>query len=258
MSVALLLHGWEGSVESHYVLSTGAEAMAAGMEVVRLNLRDHGGTHALNRELFHSCRLPEVVAAVHNIARAYAHARVHLIGFSLGGNFLLRVASTDGLPSNLANVVAISPVLDPAHTLRVLEHRWIYHQYFVRKWSRSLRAKQRAWPGEFAFEPILRTQQLRQMTAALVLDHTEYPSLDDYLDGYAITGPRLASVAIPAQILAAEDDPIIPVSDLDALAASPLLTVHRERWGGHCGFIDSMVGPGFADRYAIAQSFAFP
>jgi hypothetical protein len=179
------------------------------------------------------------------------------MGFSLGGNFLLRVAAAPDLPGNIANVVAISPVLDPAHTLRVLEHRWLYHRYFVRRWSRSLRAKQRAWPGEFTFEPILRTQRLREMTAALVQDHTEYSGIDKYLDGYAITGSRLASLAVPAQILIAEDDPIIPVADLDALASGPLLTVQRERWGGHCGFIDHLSGPSFADRYAVAQALAF-
>lgn len=85
--VAMLLHGWEGNSDSTYVLSLGAELHAAGYAVVRLNLRDHGGTQSLNRELFHSCRLPEVVAAVQQVAARYARSRVQLAGFSLGGNF---------------------------------------------------------------------------------------------------------------------------------------------------------------------------
>ena len=67
----MLLHGWEGSADSTYLLSLAQSLFAAGFEVVRLNLRDHGATHHLNRELFHSCRLPEVVGAVRALARKF-------------------------------------------------------------------------------------------------------------------------------------------------------------------------------------------
>ena len=58
--LVVLLHGWEGSADSTYQLSLASSLFAAGFEVVRLNLRDHGATHHLNRELFHSCRLPRI------------------------------------------------------------------------------------------------------------------------------------------------------------------------------------------------------
>ena len=141
---ALLLHGWEGSAESPYVLSLGAALLQQGFEVVRLNLRDHGGTQHLNRELFHSCRLPEVVTAVRQAAARLAGARLYLAGFSLGGNFLLRVAAEPEPLPQLAGVVAISPVLDPARTLDAMEQGTLYHDYFVRRWSRSLREIGRA------------------------------------------------------------------------------------------------------------------
>jgi uncharacterized protein len=54
----VLMHGWEGSAASLYVLSLAQRLFEQGFDVVRLNLRDHGETHQLNRELFHSCRLP--------------------------------------------------------------------------------------------------------------------------------------------------------------------------------------------------------
>ena len=89
----VLLHGWEGSAESLYVLSLAQQLYRRGFEVVRLNLRDHGETHHLNRELFHSCRLPEVVGAVRSAAAALPRPALQLVGFSLGGNFMLRVAA---------------------------------------------------------------------------------------------------------------------------------------------------------------------
>ena len=117
----VLLHGWEGSADSLYVLSLAQRLLARGFEVLRLNLRDHGETHHLNRELFHSCRLPEVIGAVRALQRRCGRP-LALVGFSLGGNFMLRVAAearASGL--DLTRVIAVSPVLEPAETLIALE-----------------------------------------------------------------------------------------------------------------------------------------
>ena len=94
--IAVLVHGWEGNAESLYILSLGQQLFDRGFDVVRLNLRDHGDTHHLNRELFHSCRLPEVVGAVQSLQAVVPGQPLHLVGFSLGGNFMLRVAAQAG------------------------------------------------------------------------------------------------------------------------------------------------------------------
>jgi predicted alpha/beta-fold hydrolase len=250
--LALLLHGWEGSADSAYVLSLAAELLRRGYAIVRLNLRDHGDTHHLNPELFHSCRLPEVVGAVQAIAARARPRRLYFAGFSLGGNFLLRVAASGQAPAALNGVVAISPVLEPARTLDAMESGLpVYERYFVRKWLKSLRIKERHWPERYDIDATVRDRTLRGMTAALVDRHTEYPTLQEYLSGYAITGARLARLAAPARLLTAADDPIIPADDLARLAASPQLEVVRTRYGGHCGFIDRPGRPSFADRFVL-------
>ena len=222
--IALILHGWEGSAESCYVVSLGAQLLANGFDVLRLNLRDHGESHHLNREIFHSCRLTEVVGATRAVAERFPKAQIFLAGFSLGGNFVLRVSADAGAPAAIVGAVAISPVLDPAATLEALERGWsLYRRYFVRRWSRSLRRKRRAWPDLPDFESLLRTQDLRSMTEGLVRQFTDFASLESYLDGYAITGPRLSTLRFPAAILLAEDDPMVPAADLARLARSPLL-----------------------------------
>ena len=252
--IALILHGWEGSAESCYVLSLGARLLADGFDVLRVNLRDHGESHHLNRGIFHSCRLAEVVGATRAVSERFPGAPIFLAGFSLGGNFVLRVSADDGASAAIAGAVAISPVLDPAVTLEALERGWtLYRRYFVQRWSRSLRRKRRAWPDLPDFEPLLRTQDLRSMTEGLVRQFTEFASLDAYLQGYAITGPRLAGLRFPAALLLAEDDPMIPAADLARLAPSPRLTVLRTRHGGHCGFMERLNGPSFADEFVVAQ-----
>jgi predicted alpha/beta-fold hydrolase len=250
--LAVLLHGWEGNVESPYVLSAAALLYQRNFAIVRLHLRDHGGTQALNKELFHSCRLPEVVGAVRAIGAMFPAARLYLAGFSLGGNFMLRVAADAGAPPQMAGVVAVSPVLDPEATLSALEQGLtIYQRYFVKRWSRSLREKQRAWPDERDYEPLMRSQNLRRMTADLVQHCTDFGSLEAYLSGYAVTGQRLSSLRVPAHIVLSADDPIIPAAHLSSLAQSDHLSIVRTRYGGHCGFVDYLSGPSFADRYML-------
>jgi predicted alpha/beta-fold hydrolase len=252
--LAVLLHGWEGSADSTYVLSLAQTLFQQGLEVVRLNLRDHGVTHHLNRDLFHSCRLPEVVGAVQALAKKFPDLPLVLAGFSLGGNFMLRVAAhREARDLPLQRVIAISPVLDPAVTMRTLEFGFpVYHSYFVRKWSRSLAKKQLAWPDHYDFDELLRVRNLREMTRQLVARHTEYPTMDDYLAGYAITGDRLTTLSAPANVLTALDDPIIEANDLPRLARAPKLEITTTAHGGHCGFIESgLADSNWVDRAVV-------
>ncbi|MBV9723912.1 MAG: alpha/beta fold hydrolase, partial [Gammaproteobacteria bacterium] len=253
-ATVVLLHGWEGNANSMYVLSLARQLFERGFEVVRLNLRDHGDTHHLNQELFHSCRLPEVVGAVAALQARCPGRALQLVGFSLGGNFMLRVAAQAGAAGlSLARVIAVSPVLEPVETLAALQGGMPgYEAYFVRKWLRSLRRKQECWPDCYDFAELARLRDLKTMTAELVRHHTEFPSLEDYLNGYAITGERLAKLEVPANILTSLDDPIIPASGLAGLAGPPALSVTVTRYGGHCGFFERLRGPTWLERRVLA------
>jgi predicted alpha/beta-fold hydrolase len=248
--LAVLLHGWEGSADSLYLLSLAQLLHERGFDVVRLNLRDHGGTHALNQELFHSCRLPEVVGAVQRLKSLFPHHRLMLAGFSLGGNFCLRVgarAAAAGL--GIARIVAVCPVLDPATTIDALERGpAVYHQYFMLKWRRSLRLKQEAWPGVYDFGEMTGDTSLRSMTERMVLKYTEYPDLASYLQGYAVTEGVLEPLTAPTAIITAADDPLILERDLARLARPASLELTVTPRGGHCGYMDALRGPSWIDR----------
>src|SRR5690606_474131 len=116
--LALLLHGWEGSADSSYMRLTAAQLLACGFEVFRLNFRDHGGTHHLNEEIFHSCRIDEVVHAACDVAARFvprgSGLPVLVAGYSLGGNFALRLAlRAPAAGLSLAHVAAVCPVSAP-------------------------------------------------------------------------------------------------------------------------------------------------
>lgn len=256
--LAVLLHGWEGSADSRSVLSLGATLYGQGFSVLRLNLRDHGRTHHLNRELFHSCRLADVSGALTAIARRFPQSSLYLAGFSLGGNFLLRAVGESGLPGSVRGAAAISPVLHPEHTLQALERGVpLYRRFLAWRWARSLQRKQRAWPGVHDFSAALSTRDLRAMTAALVRGHTPFASVEEYLHGYALTNERLARVRIPCGLLHAEDDPLIPSGRLDELSPPSHLHVRRVPYGGHCGFIERAGAPTLAERFVLEQFTRF-
>lgn len=239
--LVMLLHGWEGSAESTYMLCTTRRLLDAGFAVFRLNFRDHGPTHHLNEGIFHSCRLAEVVGAARRVAELIPVRPMLLAGFSLGGNFALRVAlkaPAAGIP--LARVLAVCPVVSPANGLRAMESGLgLFQHYFLKKWRRSLRRKQALFPHRYDFSDILPLRRVRRVTAALVERYSEFATIEDYLDGYSIAGERLAELPVPATLLTAADDPIIPLADFRSLRlpgdAELVVTPH----GGHCGFIEN-------------------
>ena len=252
--LAILLHGWEGSADSLYVLSLGAHLFSLGCDVFRLNFRDHGPTHHLNEDIFHSCRLDEVVGAVRRIQQTIPQRRLTIAGFSLGGNFALRVAArAPAAGIQLERAIAVCPVLRPHSTMEVLERGWfVYHQYFIAKWKRSLMRKQELFPQRYDFKPILAERSIKAMTQIMVEQYSEFASLDAYLNGYAIIGDALARLETPSHILFSLDDPIIPAHDLKDLARSPALEIIALPRGGHCGFMDHFNRESWADRRAAA------
>ena len=236
--LVILIHGWHGTADSAYLLSAGAHLFTHGFSVFRLHLRDHGPSHHLNRELFNSARLPEVVAAVRRITALHPHEHTFLGGFSLGGNFALRVAlAAPAAGIALERVVAVCPVLDPARTMDALERSPVYHEYFRRKWRKALLQKLLHFPDYGYGEDLRQLRSLGAMNEFFVPRYTGFADTPSYLDAYAITGERLAGLTVPSRIITSRDDPVIPAADLARLAHPPALTIELTERGGHCGFI---------------------
>lgn len=236
--LVVLLHGWEGNVNSNYMLGTGATLYEAGFDVFRLNFRDHGDTHHLNPGLFHSCRIGEVVNALGDLQERSGAREWGLGGYSLGGNFSLRVglkAGSAGL--DIGRIVAVCPVIRPVHAMDSMERGLrFYEWYFERKWTRSLNAKKAAFPELYAQENWHEIKGLRERTHHLA-QHHGYANADEYFDGYSVADNRLAPLQIPATIFTAEDDPIVPVGDFHEIPDNPAIELLISRYGGHCSFL---------------------
>ena len=254
-----LLHGWEGSVNSNYILASAARLYREGFDVFRLNFRDHGDTHHLNHEIFHSCRLDEVVHALGDLQDRLQPGPWCLAGYSLGGNFALRVAlRAEQASLSLAHVIGICPVIDPQNTMVKMENGLrFYERYFERKWGRSLKIKQACFPELYAHENWYDIKTLRARTHYLATEHYGFESSEAYFDGYSIARDRLAALKVASTVLTSADDPVVPVEDFHELPDLPNLELIISDYGGHCGFLkdwslDSMAEDLIAERFLSA------
>jgi predicted alpha/beta-fold hydrolase len=179
------------------------------------------------------------------------------VGYSLGGNFVLRLAlraPAAGLA--LARVAAVCPVLDPAQTMLKMERGWhVYLRYFEKKWRDSLLRKRALFPQKHDFDDRTLRLHMRELTEWLVQRHTDFGSLDAYFDGYSIAGARLAGLQVPADILMAADDPVIPLAEFHALVLPAHARLQITGHGGHCGFLLNRHMDGFGERW-VAERLA--
>lgn len=250
----ILIHGWLGDSSSGYLLSSAAHLFERGYSVARLHLRDHGNSEHLNAEMFHSARIDEVVDACNWLARIHGEGGLGLVGFSLGGNFALRVTAHARRTDALRATIAICPVIEPGPTMQAIDSGWFgYRLYFVRKWHRALIAKQRAFPQRFSLQDALSLDRVSSLTDYLVDHHTPYADPGAYFAAYAIDAPRVAAISTPTWILAAADDPVVPCGPLKSMYANPDLVIDLVDHGGHCGFLDGYRMGSIADDYVAMR-----
>ncbi|MGK0438297.1 MAG: putative alpha/beta-fold hydrolase [Paracoccaceae bacterium] len=247
----ILIHGWEGSHNSSYMKSMAMLLLENGIDVFRLNLRDHGDTHQLNKGIFNSTMIDEVTNAVEDLQSKLVYSKYHLAGFSLGGNFSLRLAATaHDRNISLSTVSAFCPAIHAAQSNVALNLRsnWLYGRYFVHKWKRSLRKKIEHWP-DYDFGPQMESlKTLDQLNDAFIPKYTGFSNVDDYFDAYAISGSVLDSTIAPCYLHFAEDDRIIPVEGVDQLSKNPNIHIKVTKFGGHCGYMSNWRGESWQDQ----------
>lgn len=252
--LVVLIHGWEGCRESVYLASMASVLWDAGYSVLRLDLRDHGDSYHLNQALFHSARLSDPLGALTDIARRLPGGDTPVvIGWSLGGNFALRLGlhgPAHGL--GIRHVLAVSPAINPLATAEAIDAApWFYPWYFRRKWFRSLAAKERAFPGQYDFTSLRAASGFVRATERFAPMATEFADYLAYLDAYTLTGDRLSALTTPTTVITAADDPVVPLDDFDAWEVPDSLRLLVSDHGGHCGFIEHWGMQAFSERLAL-------
>jgi uncharacterized protein len=254
----IVVHGLEGSSESHYMLGIADKGVAAGMNVVLMNQRTCGGTDSLAPTLYHSGRSGDVMAVAQNLMQQDGIPQFALCGYSMGGNLVLKTAGEWGSagPKEFAGVAAVCPAVDLAASADALHApaNRLYEQYFILKLKARMRAKARCFPGKYDLSRMRGIKSLRDFDDKVTAFYCGFSWAADYY-ARAAAANVVDRIAVPALILYAKNDPFIRIlpETRAKIAANPNIRFVETEDGGHCSYIGERDGydGNFAERAAV-------
>jgi uncharacterized protein len=246
----IIVHGLEGSSESQYMLGITEKALAAGMNVIRYNQRNCGGTDALAPVLYHSGLSNDVAEVARQIIARDGVSRLALVGFSMGGNIVLKLAGEWGsqnrrhdlqkAPSQFRAVAACCPAIDlavSADTLHTPANR-IYEKYFLWALRRRMLQKARLFPEHFDSARLRDIRSLREFDDKITAYYCGFTGVADYYDR-ASAAHVVDQIAVPTLILHAANDPFIRITPetRKKISSNPNIIFIESADGGHCSFV---------------------
>ena len=243
----LLLHGLEGSSDAHYMRGIADKAWRAGLNVVRLNQRNCGGTEHLTPGLYHSGLTADPRAVMTELIDVDRINAIVFAGYSMGGNVLLRLAGElgDEAPPQLKGVAAVSPVVDLGACVEAIEKpaNWIYQWNFMRNLKARMQRKAGVFPDVFDLSPLATMRTIREFDDTYTAPHHGFGDAANYY--HQASALRVIDrIRIPALIITAADDPFVPPAIFDApeLRSNPSIRVDVLPHGGHCAFLSERAG----------------
>jgi predicted alpha/beta-fold hydrolase len=261
----IVVHGLEGSSDSQYMQGVARDGLAAGMNVVLMNQRNCGGMDHFAPTLYNSSLSGDVAAVARNVIENDGVSRFALIGFSMGGNLVLKLAGEWGrdgnAPPQFRAVAAVCPAMDLAASADAL-HRpgnRIYEYYFLMQLFRRLRLKTRLFPGKFDVSRLHGISSLRMFDDRITAYYCGFAGAVDYY-ARAAAANVVDRIAVPALIIHSTNDPFIRITPETRrrIAANQNITYIETDDGGHCAFIGERNGDAADDgRWAEREVVEF-
>jgi predicted alpha/beta-fold hydrolase len=238
----IIVHGLEGSSESKYVIGTGNKAWDAGMNVVRMNMRNCGGTEKLTPTLYNSSMSADVGGVVQALIEEDRLSSIALAGFSMGGNLVLKLAGEWGTeaPAEVHAVTAVSPAIDLGISADAL-HDWqnrIYEYKFLYGLRSRMTRKASIYPDRYKSYPLFSIRTLRDFDDQITARYGGFTGADDYYDR-AASARVIDRIVVPTLIINSLDDPFIRLSQQTRanILGNRHIRFIETQHGGHCAFI---------------------
>ncbi|MGD0741004.1 MAG: alpha/beta fold hydrolase, partial [Terracidiphilus sp.] len=237
---AVMVHGLNGSSDSRYIRGIATLAWEAGMNVVRMNMRNCGGSDALTPTLYHSGRSADVGAVVRHFTERFGLERVALVGYSMGGNLVLKLAGEWGKRAPLVAVATVCPAIDLAAGADALHEprNRIYEWHFLRALMQRFRLKAEMFPDVYRHDNVGPVRSIREFDQKIIAHYCGFQDADDYY--YRSASARVIDrVAVPSLVLLAQDDPFIRFfpETRARILANQWIDFIEPRHGGHCAFL---------------------
>jgi uncharacterized protein len=251
----VMVHGLEGSSHAGYIRSMSQLALEHGFAVHRTNMRSCGGMDDECRTMYHAGLTADTLAILKQI-RARTDVALFLVGYSLGGNVALKLAGEleDNARDLLTGVVAVSTPIDLAECVRALrkpENR-LYEWRFLRALRRRIRRRATKYPASYSVDKLQAVRSVYEFDDAFVAPFFGFGTADNY---YATQSSIrfLPSVRIPALLIQAKDDPMIPFEIFSdrRVTGNPNIEVRAVEHGGHLGFLADSAPRFWVDRVIL-------
>lgn len=253
---ALLIHGMGGSHRSGYMERLALLLLEQGMRTLRVDLRGCGDSLPLSRRLGHGGSSADLLHLLRFAAELLPQAPLKLVGFSLGGNALLRMLAEEAgrLPPGTERAVAVNPPIDMERCSALLRQprNRFYERYFIRDLWRQAKERER-WFPEVKAPPFEKLDTLRRFDDLYTAPRCGFADASEYY-AFASSAPRLSKIALPTLLLTARDDPFIAVESFETAAGTnPNLAVEIVPGGGHLGYVgrDGHGGVRWGDRRLV-------
>jgi predicted alpha/beta-fold hydrolase len=248
----VLWHGIEGSSSSVYMLAMAEKGFRAGFNIIRMNLRNCGGTEHLTSTLYHGGLSEDLRAVTNELIERDRLSEIFVVGFSLGGNLVLKFAGEFGSepPREVSAVCAVSPSVDlaaSADTIRQGTNR-LYQRDFLRRMRKRIKIKHKLFPELYDLSEIGSVRTIRDFDEQFTAAAHGFANADDYY--YRASAIRVMDqISLPTLIIHAQDDPFIPFAPLNnaVFAASAYILLLAPERGGHVAFVAS--GSDWEDRF---------
>jgi predicted alpha/beta-fold hydrolase len=243
----IVVHGLEGSTESQYMLGVARNGLAAGMNVVLMNQRNCGGMDHCAPTLYNSSRSEDVASVARHVVENDGVSRFALVGFSMGGNLVLKLAGEWGRngPEQFRGVTAVCPAIDLAASADALHEtrNRIYEYYFLMQLFRRFRRKVQLFPNDFDAAHLRGISTLRQFDDRITARYCGFTGADDYY-ARASASNVVDGIALPTLIIHAANDPFIRIrpATRQRILANPNIRYIETEDGGHCAFLGKRNG----------------
>ena len=236
--VAMLVHGLCGSHQSRYIVRITNKLYARGVRVFRLDLRGSGAGADLARTFTHCGRCTDLEPPLRHIAQLAPGSPVSVAGFSLGGALTLSLAIHSTKPANWTKAVAVCPPVDLFAVEELLKRpiNRQYDQFFARKLWEKVVERSKTVPGAPSVDHLPRPKRLRDFDECYTVPLGGYRNADDYYEQTSVA-QHLHRITIPTLIVAAANDPIVPIAPLREAQLSATTQLLSTDCGGHLGFV---------------------
>ena len=242
----LLLHGLCGCHQSSYMMRLALKLWRCGIRAIRMNMRGCGAGVGLARQPYHSGRSPDVLAVLEDLQQQWPESPMTLLGFSLGGNVMLKLAGELGQRAETlcTQVIAVCPPADLAACSRLLSQpsNRLYERYFMRRLLAAVAERHRLYP-DLAPVNLPERLSLYRFDNLYTAPQCGFADADDYY-ARSSAAPWVPQITLPCRILFANDDPVIDAAVFDGAALPANVEVVRTPQGGHMGFLGRPGRPG--------------